>query len=162
MSVVDIVVLAILAGSILLGLTRGLVKEMFSLAAWVAAFIGARLLGPGVAQMLPGVADPALRHALSLLLVFVAILVGAGLAGSALAGVVRWVGLGGYDRFLGMLFGALRAGVALVALALLAGMTALPQTHAWQSALSRAPLESSALWFKPWLPRDVARLVKYS
>jgi hypothetical protein len=52
--------------------------------------------------------------------------------------------------------------MALVALALLAGLTALPKTQAWQSAMSRAPLERAAQKALPWLPRDVSVLIKYS
>ena len=162
MSSLDIVVLGILVGSTLLGLMRGLVKEVFSLAAWILAFIGARTFGPLLAQQLPGADNPALRHAMALILVFVLILVVAGLAGSLLAGVVRLVGLGAYDRLLGVLFGLLRGGVAVVALALLAGLTALPKTHMWQTAMSRVPLEVAAQKLKPWLPRDISVLIKYS
>lgn len=162
MSSLDIVVLGILAGSTILGLMRGLVKEVFSLAAWVLAFIGARTFGPLLAQLLPGADNPALRHAMALILVFVLILVGAGLVGSLLAGVVRLVGLGAYDRLLGVMFGLLRGGVAVVALALLAGLTALPKTPMWQAAMSRVPLELAAQKLLPWLPRDVSVLIKYS
>lgn len=162
MSSLDIVVLGILAGSTLLGLMRGLVKEVFSLAAWILAFIGARLFGPSLAHLLPGVDNPALRHGLALVLVFVVILIGAGLAGNLLAGLVRLAGLGLHDRALGVMFGLLRGVAAVVALALLAGMTALPKTQAWQSALSRAPLESAAQRVIPWLPRDVSVLIRYS
>lgn len=162
MSSLDIVVLGILAGSTLLGLMRGLVKEVFSLAAWILAFIGARSFGPWLAPLLPGADNPALRHAMALVLVFVVILVAAGLAGTLLGGVVRLVGLGAYDRLLGVMFGLLRGGVAVLALALLAGLTALPKTHLWQTAMSRAPLEAAALKVKPWLPQDISVLIKYS
>lgn len=162
MNGLDLLVLLILAGSLLLGLMRGLVKELFSLAAWVLAFLGARALAAPVAPWLPLADAPGMRHALALVVVFIAILVAASLAGSVLAGVVRWVGLGGYDRFTGMLFGLLRAGVALLFLALVAGMTALPHTPLWQGALARPYLESAARAALPWLPRDVARYVHYS
>jgi membrane protein required for colicin V production len=162
MSVLDIVVLGILVGSTLLGLMRGLVKEVFSLAAWVLAFIGARIFGPPLAPLLPGADNPALQYGLSMVLVFLVILIGAGLAGSLLTGLVRLAGLGVYDRFLGVMFGLLRGSAAVVALALLAGMTALPKTQAWQSALSRVPLEVAAQKVIPWLPRDVSTLIKYS
>lgn len=162
MSSLDIVVLAILAGSTLLGLMRGFVKEVFSLAAWVLAFIGARAFGPALAEMLPGADTPAVRYGVALVAVFLLVLVAAGLAGSLLAGLVRLAGLGDYDRVLGTAFGLLRGGVAVVALALLAGMTALPKTELWQSAMSRGPLEAVAGKVVPWLPRDVSVLIKYS
>ncbi|MEW6677825.1 MAG: CvpA family protein [Pseudomonadota bacterium] len=162
MNGLDILVLVVLAGSILLGVMRGLVKEIFSLAAWVLAFIGARLFGGPAAQILPGVDDPSLRHVLALVLVFVVILVGAALAGRLLAGLVQWVGLGGVDRFLGVLFGAFRGGLILLALTLVAGMTALPKSTTWQGALTRPYLETSARWAMPWLPRDVSKFIAYS
>lgn len=162
MSSLDLLVLAILAGSALLGLTRGLVKEVFSLAAWVLAFIGARTFGPLVAHMLPGMDTPSLRYAFALVLVFILVLVGASLAGSVLAGLVKMAGLGAYDRFLGGVFGLVRGGAAVLALALLAGLTALPKTQLWQSAMSRASLEAAAQRALPWLPRDLSVLIKYS
>jgi membrane protein required for colicin V production len=162
MSSLDIVVLGILAGSTLLVLMRGLVKEVFSLAAWILAFIGARIFGPLLAPLLPWAENPALQHGLAMVLVFVVTLIGAGLAGSLLAGLVRLAGLGVYDRVLGVMFGLLRGGAAVVALALLAGMTAMPKTQAWQTALSRVPLEVATQRVVPWLPRDVSVLIKYS
>lgn len=162
MSSLDLLVLCVLAGSATLGLMRGLVKEVFSLAAWVLAFLGARLLGPLVAQLLPGAENPALRYAAALVLVFVAVLLGAALAGSLLSGIVRMAGLEAYDRTLGLLFGLARGGAALVALTVLAGLTALPQTQTWKDAWSRVPLERAARQVIPWLPRDVSALIKFS
>ncbi len=162
MSGLDILVLGILAGSTLLGLMRGLVKEVFSLAAWILAFIGARIFGPPLAHLLPGADNPAIRYGMALVLVFIVILIGAGLAGSLLAGLVRWAGLGSYDRLLGVMFGLLRGGAAVVALALLAGLTALPKTQAWQTAMSREPLEAAVQRVIPWLPGDISVLIKYS
>lgn len=162
MSSLDLIVLCVLAGSAALGLMRGLVKEVFSLAAWALAFLGARLFGPVVAPFLPGMDDPALRHAAALVLVFVVVLLGAALAGSLLSGLVRLAGLAAYDHMLGVVFGLARAGIALVALTVIAGLTALPQTQTWKNAWSRVPLEHAARQVIPWLPRDVSALIKYS
>ena len=162
MNGLDIVVLAILVGSTVLGLLRGLVREVFSLASWVLAFVAARLFGPALAPMLPGGENPALQHAAALVLVFVLVLFATGLAGAALAGLVKLAGLGIYDRLFGFIFGILRGGVAVVGLALLAGLTALPKTQFWQAALSRVPLELAVHQLLPWLPKDVAVLIKYS
>jgi membrane protein required for colicin V production len=162
MNGLDLIVLGIFVGSTVLGLMRGLIREVFSLAAWVLAFVGARLLGPALAPMLPGAENPALQHAAALLLVFVLILLATGLAGGVLAGLVKLAGLGTYDRMLGVLFGILRGVAAVVGLALLAGLTALPKTQFWQAALSRVPLELAVHQLLPWLPKDVAVLIKYS
>ncbi len=162
MSSLDLVVLAILAGSTLLGLMRGFVKEVFSLGAWILAFIGARFLGPQVAHFMPADGNPALQYGMALVFVFFVILIGAGLAGSLLAGLVKWAGLGSFDRFLGVSFGLLRGVAAVIGLTLLVGMTAFPKSQMWQTALSRPPLEAMAKKVVPWLPRDISVLIKYS
>ncbi|MEW5769627.1 MAG: CvpA family protein [Pseudomonadota bacterium] len=162
MNSLDLLVLAILVGSAALGLLRGLTREVFSLAAWILAFLGARLLGPLVSPLMPGADNPALQYAAAMALVFVAVLIGASLLGGLLAGLVRLAGLGPYDRLLGVMFGAARGVVAVVGLALLAGLTAMPKTTFWQSAQSRVPLELAAQKVVPWLPRDVSVLIKYS
>lgn len=161
MTGVDLAVLGILAGSTVLGLMRGLVREAFSLAAWVLAFLGAKFLAPLLAPSLPGGDAPALQHAAALVLVFLAVLIVASLAGKLLSGLVKWAGLGAYDHMLGGLFGVLRAGVAVLGLALVAGLTALPKSQVWQQALVRGPLEQATAKIQPWLPKDLAALIRF-
>ncbi|MFZ5484972.1 MAG: CvpA family protein [Pseudomonadota bacterium] len=161
MTAIDWIVLAILAGSMILGLLRGFVREAFSLASWVLAFIAARTLSPVVAQMIPGIDQEGLRQAAAIVVVFIAVLVLARLASAALAGLLKWAGLGGLDRTLGLLFGAVRAALLLVFLALLAGLTALPRSEAWRGAWSHGPLEAGAKAFIPWLPMDLAALIRF-
>lgn len=161
MTSLDWIVLAILALSVFLGVMRGLAREALSLAAWVLAFVGAKVFAPFIAPALPGLDSPALRYAAALLLVFVAILILASLATAVAARLINLAGLGFYDRFLGALFGVLRATVALLGLTLIAGLTALPKTQAWQQALTLAPLEQMASKLHPWLPSDLAALIRY-
>ncbi len=161
MTSLDFIVIGILAGSTLLGLMRGLVRESFSLAAWVLAFVGAKYLAPLLAPSLPAADAPGLQHAAALVLVFLTILIVASLVGKLLSGLVKWAGLGAYDRMLGGLFGMLRAGVAVVGLALVAGLTALPKSQMWQQALVRGPLEQASAKIQPWLPKDLAALISF-
>ncbi len=161
MTSLDWIVFAILGLSTFLGALRGLARESLSLAAWVLAFAGAKLFAPFVAPMLPGLDSPSLRYAAALLLVFVVILILASLAAAVIAKLINLAGLGFYDRFLGAMFGVLRGTVALLGLTLISGLTALPKTQAWQQALSRAPLEQMASKLYPWLPPDLAALIRY-
>jgi membrane protein required for colicin V production len=161
MTSLDFFVFGLVALSTVIGLMRGLVREAFSLGAWVLAFIGAKVLAPVLAPFLPGIDAPALRHAAALVLVFVSILIAAGLAGVMLSGVVKLVGLGPFDRALGGVFGVLRAGVALAGLTLLAGLTALPKTQVWQHSVTRGPLVLVASRIKLWLPKDLAALIRF-
>ncbi len=161
MTTLDLIVLGIVGLSTFLGLMRGLTREALSLAAWVLAFLLAKEIAPRIAPLLPGMDTPSLRHAAALVVVFVAVLILASLAGALLSGLINMAGLAAYDRILGVMFGALRGALAVVGLTLLAGLTALPKTKAWHDAWLRPPLEAAAAKLQPWLPKDLAALIRY-
>ncbi len=161
MTGLDLTVAGILAVSSIAGLMRGLTREVFSLGAWMLAFVLAKALAPVLAPLVPGLESEALRHFAAIVLVFVVTVIAAGLAGAMLAGMVKWVGLGFYDRFMGLVFGALRGGVIVLFLALLAGLTALPRTGLWQASASHALLEAMARAAVPWLPASLAEHIHY-
>lgn len=162
MTAVDWIALAILAASLIMGLLRGFVREAFSLAAWVVAFLAARTFAPAVAGLIPGLDQEGLRQAAAIVLVFVVVLIVAQLLAAALAKLMQLAGLGGLDRMLGMLFGAGRAVVLLVLLTLVAGLTAMPRSEAWRASIVHGPLELAAGKVIPWLPEDLAALIRFA
>jgi len=162
MTAIDWIALAILALSLVVGLMRGFIREAFSLAAWIVAFLAARMFSPVVADFIPGIGQEGLRQAAAIVVVFVGVLILAQLFTSAMAKLAQAVGLGGTDRVLGMLFGAVRAVVVLVLLSLTAGLTALPRSEAWRASLVHGPLESIAVRVIPWLPKDLAALIRFA
>jgi len=161
MSSLDLIALGIFAFSAILGLMRGLTREVLSLLSWFVAFYAAKSFAPMLAPWLPGLDAPALRHAAALVVIFVAVLIAASLLAAMLGGLVKLVGLGPYDSLLGGLFGAARGSLILLMLALLAGLTALPKTQTWKASLIHGPLELVATKIKPWLPADMAALIQY-
>lgn len=161
MTTLDLIVVGVLAVSAGLGLMRGLIREVFSLGAWLLAFLFAKSLAPFLAPVIPGIGSEALRHFAAIVLVFVLILVLATMSGAILAGMVKWVGLGFYDKLMGFVFGALRGGVIVLLFTLLAGLTALPRTQFWQGALLSGPLEALAARALPWLPASLAEHIHY-
>ena len=161
MTVIDLIAVAIVALSCLLGLMRGFVREVMSLAGWLLAFYGARSFAPEVGAWLPGIEDTGLRYGIALVLIFVSVLLAVSLLSLLLRGVVKLAGLGPYDRAVGMAFGLTRAVLVLLALTVVAGLTALPKTEAWRDSMSHAWLEPGVLYLKPWLPQDLAALIQF-
>jgi len=120
-TVFDYAVLAIVAASVLLGAWRGLVSEVLALAAWVAALLTARELAPGMAPVFSDwLKEPALQYAAAFAVIVVAVLVTVALTRLALSRLLRAIGLGPLDRFLGAVFGVAR-GVLVVLLCVLVG-----------------------------------------
>ncbi len=158
----DYAVIAIVGISILLSVVHGLVRELLSLASWVAAFVLAQMFAADVATLLPAaLAHPSARLLAGFLCVFLAVLILMTLLAIAVSGLIRTAGLGLADRALGAVFGLAR-GLAIVMIAvLLSGLTALPRQAAWRQAMLSEPLVSLANWVKVWLPEDMAKHINY-
>ena len=162
MTVIDIVVLAIVGISIVLGVFRGLVREVLSLVAWVAAFLVANLLAPEAAKLLPpAMASEEIRLLVSFVVVFIVALIGLSVLAILASKLVKAVGLGPADRAVGGVFGLVRGMLVVMILVLLAGLTALPRQPAWRNAVLSGPLEAFAVQIRAWLPADLAKRIKY-
>jgi len=158
----DYAVLAIVAASILLGAWRGLVSEVLALAAWVVALLAGRALAPEMAPVFgEWLQEPALRYAAAFIAIVVAVLVAAALLRLALSKLLRAIGLGPLDRFLGAVFGVARGVLVVLLCVLIGGLTVLPQQAWWRQAWLAPPLETAVLAAKPWLPAAVAKRIRY-
>lgn len=158
----DCIVVAVIALSALLGLWRGVVSEILALLAWVAAFFAARIWGGAAAEMLSAwLRDPALRQVLGFVAIFAITLLLFAVLRFFLSRLLRAVGLGLVDRFLGTLFGLLRGVLIALAGVALGGMTEFPKQAWWREAILAPPLETAVLAVKPWLPPQVAQRIRY-
>lgn len=162
MTIFDYAVLAILVVSILLSVMRGVVRELFSLAGWVVAFMVANSFAAGFAPMLPSsIAGESLRILLAFAALFLSALLAMALITMMISALTRTVGLGFADRFFGSLFGFMRGLLVVLLIVLAAGLTALPQEPFWEKALLSKPLETAAMMVIPWLPQDLSRRISY-
>lgn len=158
MAALDWILLAVLGASMLLGAWRGLVYEMLSVAAWVAAFFLAQWFAPAAAEWLPmaGAAEP-VRYAAGFVLVFVAAVFAGGLVAWLLKKLVEALGLRPVDRTLGMLFGLLRGLVLLLAVTVVVGMTPLQGSPWWWQSAGAGMLVAALKNLKPVLPEAFGR-----
>jgi membrane protein required for colicin V production len=140
--------------SMLLGAWRGLVYELMSLAAWVAAFVLAQWLAQDVAQMLPflkGAAEQ-VQYAAAFVLVFVAALFAAGMLSWLLKKVVETVGLRPVDRALGAVFGLARGVLLLLVVTVVIQLLGMAHQAWWQEAQGPVWLDVLLTGLKPVLP----------
>ncbi len=162
MNGLDYLLLAVVAVSALMGLRRGLVSEVLSLAGWVVSFILARQFATQAGQWLPlPLPGDEVRWLLGFIGLMLASWLGFFIVRQLLAGVLRVTGLSGVDRFFGMGFGLVRGLLAVTLGVLLAGLTSWPNHPVWQASALARPFEQLALAARPWLPGDMAVRVKY-
>ena len=135
MATADIIILIVVLLSAAIGLVRGLLKEVLSLAVWLVAFLAALYFGPVVGTRLEDfLADPAVRLAAGFVVVFVGVLLLGGIVQWLLSRLVQSTGLSGTDRFLGFLFGSAR-GVLACIIGLIALRPFAEGTDWWQASL---------------------------
>lgn len=158
----DYLVLAILVISAFLGLMRGLIKEILSLCAYLAAFLGAIWWGPRVSSWLDLYLENALlRTGLAYLAVFLIVLLIVGLLNMTLGTLIEKTGLTPADHGLGTLFGFLRGVVLVLTLVTLAGYTELPSESWWTEARLSGACVQAVQQIKQWLPPSLASWLPY-
>ena len=159
-SAVDWILLAVLGLSLLLGMWRGIVQEVLSLAGWVAAFYVSQMYAPLAAAWLPMEgSSQMLRYAAGFVVVFVAVLVATVLVSWVVKKLVSAVGLGPLDRLLGSLFGLMRGVVILLAVTVFVGMTPMRETDGWKKAQGAQWLQQFLHVLKPVLPADFGKYI---
>lgn len=145
MPILDWILLAVLACSLLLGAWRGLVFEVLSVLGWIAAFVLAQWLAPDVAPSLPlSNASGTVRYVAAFALVFILAAFACGLLAAMFKRLVQAVGLRPVDRVLGMVFGLLRGAILILAAGVIIYNTPL-QREAWWRESTGAGITLSVL-----------------
>ncbi len=163
MTAFDYIVIAIIAGSVLVALIRGLVAEVLSLGSWLLAFWCAKEFAPSVSAFMPAsVPSEGLRLVASFVALFFLAWLATALLRITLTSLLDSTGLGGVNRFLGAVFGLARGLVLVTALVLIGGLSDLPRQPMWRNAVLAAPFETLALSLRPWLPAMMADHLNYT
>ena len=115
----DYAIITLLAVSCIVGLVRGLLREVISVVSWIAAVWLAWTFGSTLEPHLGGaLQEAAVRPWAARIIIFIAVLlVGAGI-GAIVTHFVRLSIFSSLDRLLGLVFGLLRGAVVLGVLAI--------------------------------------------
>lgn len=133
---VDYCILVAIALSVLIGIYRGMTRELLGLGTWVLALGLAFFFADETSEWLARyISDPSLRLLTACVILFLlGLLIGA-LATSLLVETIRNSPLSGADRTLGGGFGLLRALVIVSLAVMLASHTEVRQARWWQDSL---------------------------
>ncbi|MGR3984179.1 MAG: CvpA family protein [Gammaproteobacteria bacterium] len=133
---IDLLVILTLLVSLLIGLFRGFVSEVLSLASWtISLWVAYAHARAGAVHFEPYFEQSSLRLIAAFVAIFLLTLVVVSFIGHVIRRFVLFGGVGGIDRSLGMLFGLTR-GVVIVGLFVLASnLTGLSAQAWWQKSL---------------------------
>jgi len=152
MSGADWAILAIILISVLQAASEGFFHAAFGVAGLVVGYVLAAWQYHRLAAWLaPHLKSPWLGDIAAFLIIFVAVLVLAGIIGRVVRWALREAGLSWFDRSLGAAFGVLRG--ALMVAVILMGMTAFTPTSKWLEGSQLAPyflvVGRAAIWVAP-------------
>lgn len=149
----DFILIGLLGISGLVGLMRGLVREVLSLLTWGAAiWVGIQhsgMLATSLATLIP---SPTLRLAVAFGILFIATFMLATVIGLVMTRLLERTGLSGIDRFAGLGFGLARGALILSVMVFLARSTPFPREPVWQSSKLIPIFQATAVWLEGQIP----------
>lgn len=159
----DLLILGIVFLFAAIGMWRGMMREVISLLTWVLSCVLAWIYAAPVSLWFRGmIEDAALRQLFAFVLIFVAVFV-LGLVGSWL--LHKYFPLRRHFRrvnnALGGLVGVARGAVIVIAVFLVAGLTSVPQRDWWRDSAFSPFFERAAVYVANYIPRDIARHIRY-
>lgn len=157
MTTVDWIIAAVVLISVLVGLLRGVTREIVSLAGWILGLFLAYFFAEPVGAALP-IEPPVLRIAVAAVLILAGVLIVAALVGALLRALMAAARLSALDRVLGAAFGFARAALVLGVAVLLAGFTSVPKAGWWKESLLLPWVEAGVAFASPLLPESLPRV----
>lgn len=162
LSLFDYLALGTIVIFTLLSMWRGVVAEVMGLLSWLVAFVVAQFFAQSVAKSVLAMIEPA---SLALLVAFVAVFLVVKLVWQLLQTLLtdsaKAVGLGGINRILGGVVGAMKGVLLVVMVVLLSGLTRLPESPEWRQAQTAFVFEGLAEACLPYLPEAMAAKIHY-
>ena len=153
MLMIDWVILAVVLISALISIKRGFVKEMLSLASWIAAFIIARIFSGHLDVLLvQWIETPSARYGAAFAILFAATLIVGAMINNLVGELVKVTGLAGTDRMFGIVFGVARGLILITAAVYGLQMTAFSADPWWKESALIPHFELMVSWSKNILP----------
>lgn len=144
----DWAIIGIFSLSCFIGLIRGFAREALSLVIWISAVLVARLFGGQLETLLVGhIETPSVRLMTAYAILFISTLLIGAMVSYLIGALIRATGLSGTDRLLGMVFGAARAFIIVMAiLILLPGFIPVNEDDWWKQAQLIPHFQSCEGW----------------
>ncbi len=159
---VDYCIIGLIVLSALVGLIRGLIREVFSLIIWGAAvWLGLHYNHAVSVYLEHAIPMIPARLVVSFLVIFIGVLLLGGMLVVLIGKLVDTTGLAGTDRLAGLLFGVARGVLIVSVLVVLAGVTPLPTEPWWKQSKLIPPFQALAVWLRTQIPSGLAAQVKF-
>lgn len=159
---IDFTFIGLVVISVVIGLLRGFIKEVFSLGFWLlAGWVSLTFSCEFSAFLLPAISHPSPRMLASFVALLAITLCFGGLIGFLLSVLDKNKRLTFMDRFGGMVFGVFRGMTLVTVIVILAGLTPLPKDSWWRKSTLIPPFQLLAVWLRDHVSLGMAEYIKY-
>lgn len=153
---VDIAIVVIILITALIGFMRGFVWMAIFLATWTAAILLAYTYKEQLAPMLPVKLDnEMLQQGLAFLIIFIGTLIAGAIINYLFSKAVSAIGLGVFDRILGMGLGIVLGSLGVTLIVMLLSFTELPRQDVWTKSVLVPKFKEAAEWVKKFAPQSI-------
>ena len=158
LKILDIILIAIITVSGLVGVFRGFVREIMSLVGWIVSAWLAWRFANEFAPLFDSIIDsPDVRKAASFISIFLISLVLFALLSYFICKIMNKSALKGMDRSLGMVFGLLRGAIIIAVLAILIQSTEFSKESWWTGSMLKDFFLLLAAYGMAAMPAEVSR-----
>lgn len=158
LNILDIVIIAIITISGLVGIFRGLVREIMSLVGWiVSAWLAWRFAGEFAPVFESVIQSADVRKAAAFISIFLLSLVLFALLSYFISKIMNESPLQGMDRTLGMVFGLLRGAIIIAILVVLIQSTQFAKESWWLGSMLKEYFLALAAYGMSTMPAEVSR-----
>lgn len=159
MNEADFLICAVLLISTVVGVSRGVVREILAIVAWVVAIFLAIRFAPELGDKIPLESmGPLVRNALAGVVIVVLTLFAFGLFGKLCARLLAAASISFEDRAIGSVFGFVRGVLIVCAAVFVLGMTSAVRTGQWRNSVLIVPAERFIDFTVPYLPSAVGEM----
>jgi len=158
---IDIIIIAFFAISILIGVYRGFVKEVLSVAAWALAALVAFKFGEQAKVFVtPYIKQEPLDLAVAYVGIFLLALIAFSIVSHIISQIFKSTGMTGFDRSLGVIFGLIRAAIVVAVLIMIGRFMALDNQQWWLDSGFLDLFEPLVDLLKSFLPGDIVAKIE--
>ena len=159
-NLIDVGLLLVVLVSMAIGIFRGLVREVLSIATWALSVIISMKYYTEFSGYLTGITDnETLRSGIAIGIIFIACLIIGTIISHLISTLVKSTGLSGTDRLLGFIFGFLRGALVVAIIALIVNFTDFSENNMWKNSIVTKQIEPLSNWLKSFIPKHVMKKV---
>ncbi len=161
MPLIDIIIIAFFAISILIGIYRGFVKEVLSVTSWaLAAVVAFRFGEQATVFVKPYISQAPLDLAVAYVGVFLIALIAFSVISHIISQIFNSSGMTGFDRSLGSVFGVIRAAIVVAIMIMIGRFMALDNQQWWLDSGLLDYFEPLVEWLKSFMPADIVAKIE--